>query len=59
MPSSKLSARQILFQQTIFLATGLVSTLGAQWLNYQHAADSRSLLTVLCTYLGKLRLTQE
>jgi len=47
-----LSPRQILAQQTIFLVTGLVSTLGAQWLNYNKAADSRSLLTVMCTYLG-------
>ncbi|KAJ3218344.1 hypothetical protein HK099_005098 [Clydaea vesicula] len=46
--------QKVLFHQFIFLLTGLISTLGAQWLNYRKAADSRSLLTVLCTYLGMI-----
>ncbi|KAJ3227819.1 hypothetical protein HK099_000073 [Clydaea vesicula] len=48
------SFQKVLFHQFIFLFTGLISTLGAQWLNYRKAADSRSLLTVLCTYLGMI-----
>lgn len=50
----KTSLRTILFNQAIFLATGCVTTLGTQWLRYRGAADSKSLLTVLCSYLGMI-----
>ncbi|KAI9329129.1 hypothetical protein DFJ73DRAFT_964313 [Zopfochytrium polystomum] len=43
---------RIVLLQCLFLATGMMSTLGAQWLKYRGAADSLSFLTVLCTYLG-------
>ncbi|KAJ3145587.1 hypothetical protein HDU86_000864 [Geranomyces michiganensis] len=44
----------VLYNQAIFLVTGLFSTLGQQWLHYRGAADSRSMLTILVTYLGML-----
>ncbi|RKP02768.1 hypothetical protein CXG81DRAFT_24556 [Caulochytrium protostelioides] len=46
------SVSGVLIAQAVFLATGLISTLGTQYLFYLHAADARSLLTVLTTYLG-------
>ncbi|KAI8593013.1 hypothetical protein BDZ88DRAFT_405206 [Geranomyces variabilis] len=42
----------VLYNQAVFLVTGLFSTLGQQWLHYQGAADARSMLTILVTYLG-------
>ncbi|KAJ3416900.1 hypothetical protein HDV05_007958 [Chytridiales sp. JEL 0842] len=42
----------VLGHQAVFLLTGMVSTLGAQWLKYQGAADSRSFLTVWAIYAG-------
>jgi hypothetical protein len=49
MPSP--SAR-IFLLQVLFLVTGMISTLGAQWLKYRGAADSLSFLTVLSIYIG-------
>ncbi|KAJ3054286.1 hypothetical protein HK097_002168 [Rhizophlyctis rosea] len=43
---------RIFMAQLVFLVTGLISTLGAQWLHYRGAAESRSMLPVLATYLG-------
>ncbi|KAI8924989.1 hypothetical protein BC831DRAFT_462799 [Entophlyctis helioformis] len=44
--------RRVLWNQLVFLATGLFSTLGSQSLYYRGAADARSMLTILTTYLG-------
>ncbi|KAI8852898.1 hypothetical protein BC829DRAFT_47861 [Chytridium lagenaria] len=43
---------RILFNQFLFLITGMANTLGAQWLKYQHAAEALSFLTLLSQYLG-------
>ncbi|KAI9101083.1 hypothetical protein DFS34DRAFT_591985 [Phlyctochytrium arcticum] len=52
LPAIPDKAVQVLWNQAIFLVTGLLSTLGMQWLNYRNAADAKSMLTVLATYIG-------
>ncbi|TPX72702.1 hypothetical protein SpCBS45565_g00014 [Spizellomyces sp. 'palustris'] len=46
----------LLWNQFVFLATGLISTLGGQWLHYKGAADGRSMLTILATYIGMVTI---
>ncbi|KAI9345596.1 hypothetical protein BDR26DRAFT_818175 [Obelidium mucronatum] len=43
---------RVLLYQLLFLGTGVVSTLGAQWVKYRGAANSWSFLTSLCYFLG-------
>ncbi|KAI8822675.1 uncharacterized protein EV422DRAFT_524948 [Fimicolochytrium jonesii] len=50
-PTSK-----VLWNQILFLATGLLSTLGIQKLHYMGAADGKSMLTVLTTYIGMIAI---
>ncbi|KAJ3210882.1 hypothetical protein HDU83_002409 [Entophlyctis luteolus] len=50
--SQQMAARRILANQALFLATGVVSTLGAQWLKYRGAANSWSFMTSLCQFAG-------
>jgi hypothetical protein len=40
--------------ESVFLVTGIVQTIGAQWLYYQGAAHSFSFLTVTAAYLGMM-----
>ncbi|KAI8083075.1 uncharacterized protein BX664DRAFT_339766 [Halteromyces radiatus] len=44
----------ILFHQVMFLLTGLMTTLGCQWLFYKGAATGDSYLTQLSQYLGMI-----
>ncbi|KAJ3232835.1 hypothetical protein HDU77_000785, partial [Chytriomyces hyalinus] len=48
-----MSTRVLLFQ-LLFLATGMLSTLGAQWVKYRGAANALSFVTSLCQFIGMI-----
>ncbi|KAJ3004276.1 UNVERIFIED_CONTAM: hypothetical protein HDU68_005199 [Siphonaria sp. JEL0065] len=44
--------QKVVLYQLLFLVTGIISTLGAQWMKYRGASNSWSFLTTLCYFLG-------
>ncbi|KAI7876998.1 hypothetical protein K492DRAFT_198070 [Lichtheimia hyalospora FSU 10163] len=51
-PCLSASRLYIVFHQVLFLVTGLITTLGVQWLFYTGAATGDSYLTQLSQYIG-------
>ncbi|ORY50914.1 hypothetical protein BCR33DRAFT_498186 [Rhizoclosmatium globosum] len=46
--------RRVLLFQLLFLGTGVISTIGAQWVKYRGAANSISFVTSLCQFMGMI-----